>query len=182
MATAKLTSSNAIWAYCIPFGFGFGICLTTLVTAAQLSTPPALIAITSGLMISIRSFGGSVGLPVYNAIFNAKISANLSPQIASHVLPLGLSPKVLPEFISALAADNVPALIRIPGVTPEIIGAGAEGLKTAYLLSFRYVWVTAACLSFVGAIGEFMISIPQRTDCLPENSCILSHRSRPRLQ
>jgi hypothetical protein len=154
MATAKLSSSNSVWAYPIPFGFGFGICLTTLVTAAQLSAPPALIAITSGLMISLRSFGGSAILPVYTAIFNAKISSNLGPQIAGAVLPLGLSPKVLPEFIGLLAEDNVPALLRIPGVTPQILGAGAEGLKMAYLLSLRYVWFTAACLSGVAAIGS----------------------------
>lgn len=158
MTTATLSSSNGIWAYPIPFGFGFGICLTTLVTAAQLSAPPALIAITSGLMISIRSFGGSAILPVYNAIFDAKISANLGAKITAAVVPLGLSPKILPEFIGLFAADDVPASLpaslQLPGVTPEILGAGAEGLKTAYLLSLRYVWVTADCLSFVAAIPQ----------------------------
>ena len=161
MATVKLGSSKAVWAYPIFLGFGFGICLTTLVTAAQLSTPPALIAITSGLMISIRSFGGSVILPVYTAIFNAKMSANLGSQIAAAVLPLGLSPKVLPEFIGALAENDVGALMKIPGVTPQIIGAGVKGLKTAYLLSLRYVWVTAGCLSLVAAIGWSIHSITQ---------------------
>jgi hypothetical protein len=102
----------------------------------------------------IKIICGSAVLPVYTAIFNAKISSNLGPQIAAAVLPLGLSPKVLPEFIGLLAEDSVPALLKIPGVTPPILGAGAEGLKMAYLLSLRYVWVTAACLSGVAAIDS----------------------------
>jgi MFS family permease len=64
MATATPGSSNAVWAYPIFLGIGLGVCLCALLTAAQLSTPRELIAITSGLMISVRSLGGSVGLAV----------------------------------------------------------------------------------------------------------------------
>ena len=45
-------------------GLGVGFSLTCLVTIVQLSTPPPLIAITSGLIISVRSLGGSVGLAI----------------------------------------------------------------------------------------------------------------------
>ncbi|KAK5043481.1 hypothetical protein LTR84_011950 [Exophiala bonariae] len=154
MATATLSSSTAVWAYPIFVGFGLGVCLTCLVAAAQLSAPPALIAISSGLMISMRSLGGSVSLAIYNAIFNAQIEKNLGPSIASSVLPLGLSTQVLPDFIGALVSGDRSALLSLPNVTPEIIEAGILGLKEAYLSSFRYVWVCAAVFSFVGAVGK----------------------------
>jgi MFS family permease len=64
MATANPSTSNPVWGYPVFLGLGLGICLCALVTAAQLSTPPELIATTSGLMISVRSFGGSVGLAI----------------------------------------------------------------------------------------------------------------------
>jgi len=64
MATATPASSNPAWGFPVFLGIGLGIYLCTLLTVAQLSTPPELIAITSGLMIGVRSFGGSVGLAI----------------------------------------------------------------------------------------------------------------------
>jgi hypothetical protein len=64
MATATPGSSKAVWGYPVFLGIGLGTCLCALVTTAQLSTPRELIAITSGLMISVRSLGGSVGLAI----------------------------------------------------------------------------------------------------------------------
>jgi FtsH-binding integral membrane protein len=64
MATTNASSSNAVWGYPIFLGIGLGICLCALMSVAQLSTPPELISITSGLMISMRSLGGSVGLAI----------------------------------------------------------------------------------------------------------------------
>jgi len=64
MATSGPASGNNVWGYPVFLGIGLGTCLCTLLTAAQLSTPRELIAITSGLMIAIRSFGGSVGLAI----------------------------------------------------------------------------------------------------------------------
>jgi hypothetical protein len=64
MATANPGTSKAVWGYPMFLGVGLGTCLCALVTAAQLSTPRELIAITSGLMISMRSFGGAVGIAI----------------------------------------------------------------------------------------------------------------------
>lgn len=36
----------------------------TVVTTAQLSTPPELIASATGIIIGIRALGGSVGIPI----------------------------------------------------------------------------------------------------------------------
>ena len=64
MATLGLEDSNKLWGYPVLLGAALGTTLCALITVAQLSTPPELIAIASGLIISIRSLGGAVALAI----------------------------------------------------------------------------------------------------------------------
>lgn len=64
MATTGPDDSTKVWGFPILLGTGLGMSLCALITVAQLSTPPELIAIASGLIISIRSFGGAIGLAI----------------------------------------------------------------------------------------------------------------------
>uniref|UniRef100_L2FZX6 Siderophore iron transporter n=1 Tax=Colletotrichum fructicola (strain Nara gc5) TaxID=1213859 RepID=L2FZX6_COLFN len=128
MATTTPTTSEPVWGYPVFLGIGLGICLCTLVTVAQLSTPPELIAITSGLMIGVRSLGGSIGLA-----------------------------SSLPQFIGLLAAQDTAALAQVEGVTVDIIQAGAGALLKTYSLSFRFVWIAAGSITVAAAIGAFFL-------------------------
>ncbi|PVH83866.1 MFS general substrate transporter [Cadophora sp. DSE1049] len=162
MATATIQSSTAAWIYMALLGLGTGLGLTCIVTAAQLSAPPDLIAISSGLVFSVRSLGGSIALAIYNAIFRASLDKHMGKGIASAVIPLGLSPSVLPDFITALTSQNQKALMSIPTVSPQIIKAGAAALKQAYLVSFRGVWIAAGVLSFVTLIASCFFINPKK--------------------
>lgn len=142
-------------------GLGLGLGLVIAVTTGQMSTPPGLIATASGLILTARALGGSVSLPVYTAILNSELSKHLGPQIAERVLPLGLSADDLPAFINALAGNNREALVSIPGVTPDVIAAGLLGLRTAYRLGFRGIWITAAAVSAVGFILALFVTDPR---------------------
>lgn len=155
MISVGLGSSKAVWGYALFLGFGLGGCLTLIVVAAHFSAAPELVSLSSGLLIAFRSLGASVGLPVYSAIFNSQITKYLPADIAAAVLPLGLSSKVLPEFISALSASNNTALASIEGITPDIIQAGSHGLKSAYLRSFRAIHITALVVSITAVVGKF---------------------------
>ena len=184
MATATPASSNPVWGYPVFLGIGLGVCLCALLTAAQLSTPVELIAITSGLMISVRSLGGSIGLAICkfqyniysidthlifkpdNAVFTAKFTSNLGPKIAGAVLPLGLPPTSLPALIGSLAANNQTALPLIPGVTPEIIGAGVGGLFEAYSIGFRFVWISAGCFTVIAAVRKLTPTLHERFELI----------------
>lgn len=64
MATATQGSSAAVWAYAVLFGIALGSSLCSIVALSQLSTPKELLTIATGLIISVRSFGGSIGLAV----------------------------------------------------------------------------------------------------------------------
>lgn len=64
MATTTPKTDNPTWGYPVFLGIGLGACLCSVVTAAQLSTPPELIAIASGLLIAVRGLGGAIALAV----------------------------------------------------------------------------------------------------------------------
>jgi hypothetical protein len=74
------------------------------------------------------------------------------------VLPLGLPESSLPALIGDLAANNQTAIATVPGITPQIIGAGVGGLFKAYSLGFRFVWVAAGCFMVLAAICKFNFS------------------------
>ncbi|ENH64960.1 hypothetical protein FOC1_g10005731 [Fusarium oxysporum f. sp. cubense race 1] len=161
MATvSKSTPQALIWIYPITLGLGLGVCMPALITVAHFATPRELIAITSGLMISIRSLGGSIGLAVFNAIFSNGLSSNLGPKISHVVLPLGFPERELPQLIAALAHNDTVALKQIHGISPEIIHAGVDGLLEAYRVSFRGVWLTTASLCLVASIAGFFLRDP----------------------
>lgn len=97
-----------------------------------------------------------------NAIFNSKLNNKLPANIAAAVLPLGLPPTSLDPFIGALAGNAPPAQIAaIPGVTPQIIGAGIDGLHKAFQESFKSVYVAAAVISAVATIISVFLINPK---------------------
>ncbi|VUC26373.1 unnamed protein product [Clonostachys rosea] len=163
MATLEPSQSNAIWGYTVLAGLGLGFGLVVAVTTGQISTPPGLIATTSGLILTSRSLGGSVALPVYTAILNSLLTEHLGNEISQRVLPLGLSAKELQEFINALANNDQKALATIPGITPDIISAGVVGLRSAYRIAFRGTWSTAAAVSAVGLILALFVKDPRNS-------------------
>lgn len=64
MATTDQGSATHVWGFPVLLGSALGMTLIALVTVAQLSTPPELISVASGLLISIRSLGGTIGIAI----------------------------------------------------------------------------------------------------------------------
>lgn len=163
MSTISPSTPKAnFWGYSLFYGTGMGLCLTTFVTAAQFAAPPELIAVTSGLTLSIRALGGGLGLAIFNAIFAHGLSSNLVPKITSAVTKLGLSSESAAELVAGLTAGNAAAVAAIPGVTDAIVAAAALAFKQAYIIAFRYVYVCGGAFSIVGCICELLrvVSIP----------------------
>ncbi|KAJ9156078.1 Siderophore iron transporter [Pleurostoma richardsiae] len=160
MATTSLGSNNVVWGYPVLLGVALGMTLTNLVSVAQLSIPPDLISVASGLIISIRSLGGTIALAIDNALFSEAMG-DTGKNIAAAVLPKGLSPDYLGEFITALSNHNDTGLESIPGLTGEVIKLGTEALLQTYVVAFRHVWITAACFVTLAAIGTVFLSDPR---------------------
>jgi len=79
---------------------------------------------------------------------------HLGDNLAAAVLPLGLPPSSLGPFIGALTSHNDQALFQIPGMTPQIAGAGGQAVLETFVMAFRHIWVAAGCFVAVGALGE----------------------------
>lgn len=162
MATSSPTTSGQVWGYPAFLGFGLGVCLCTLVTAAQLCTPPELISLASGLMIGVRSFGGSIGLAIYNAVFATTISRELVPRMEKAVVPLGIAASEIPKLIPALTRHNAKAVAAIPGMTHEIARVAERVFKDAHMVAFRWVWVAAGSFAFVALVASLFLQDPKR--------------------
>lgn len=153
MATATQSSEKAFWGFPVILGLGMGLALTCIVTAAQLSTPPELIAIASGSIFTLRSLGGSVALATYTAIFNSISSKHLQADVVAAVVPLGFDLNNLPALLQSLESHNATLIMDVPTVTPEILTASIQGYRQAYLAAFRSCWIAAAAFAGVTALG-----------------------------
>ncbi|KAK1621521.1 major facilitator superfamily domain-containing protein, partial [Colletotrichum phormii] len=153
MATTNSSSSNPVWGYPILLGVALGMTLTTLVTAAQLSIPPELISVASGLIISVRSLGGTIGIAIYSVLFNDGMSHTYA-NIAQAVLPAGFDAMDLPSLITALNSHDQSALAEVPGVTPDILSRGTHALLDTYAEALRNVWISASCFVAFAAIAS----------------------------
>ena len=153
-ATYKSYSKAHFWGFAVLAGAGVGLILPLIMVVAQLSTPAELISTASALVIATRSLGGTVGLAVNNAIFNSALATEIPKRIAAATLPLGLPPSSLGMLIGALTAQDPALLAEVPGASPQIIGAAAGALKSAYGIGFRNCWIASACFTAVALVGK----------------------------
>lgn len=150
--TTASTPLSQLWGLNVLCGFGLGLSLNPLVVVAQLSTPPDLISTATGLLIATRALGASIGLAIYNSIFNSTLSDNLASRVLGAVASFGLPESSQLSLVQALISNDSGALAEIPGMTPEIIQAGLGGMMDAYALGFRNVYITAGCFSFLALV------------------------------
>lgn len=104
------------------------------------------------------------------AIFSTRLSSELPAQIAPRVLTLGFNPQYLGQLIGGLTEHNTAAVMAIPGISPRIIGAAVEGLKTAFIGASKYIWVFG--------LGESILHVPFPRPRPDNRSSYLLHRRR----
>lgn len=150
-------SSEHFLGYVIFFGIGIGISLNALTATAQLSTPKELISIATGLVIGVRSVGGLVGLSIFSAIFSSTQSDQISAKVGAVVSEYpNFDPENTGILLASLFSGNLTLVKDIePPVPTSLIANAGEAIREANLLSFRNVWIAAATLCAVAAIGKF---------------------------
>ncbi|KIW16356.1 hypothetical protein PV08_06407 [Exophiala spinifera] len=155
MISIKSTAGEGFfWAFAVLGSIGLGFILTTITIAAQMSAPPEMISVTTGLLIACRSVGGTIALAVNNAIFSNSINHSVPSQITRAVLPLGFPAQNLTALIHALLS-NKPALVaKVPGINQEIALAAEGALFKAYAISFRHVWIAATSFCAAGFLAS----------------------------
>ncbi|KEF54937.1 uncharacterized protein A1O9_09380 [Exophiala aquamarina CBS 119918] len=141
---------------------GLQFALASVAVGAQFATPPDMIAVTSAVFAAGRSLGGAIGIAVNSALLSNALSSELPKKIAAEVLPLGLEAASLPALISALMANDQQALAAVPGISPTIISAAAQGIKSGYAASFRPAWIASAAFAAAGTIICMFVTNPMK--------------------
>lgn len=108
------------------FGFGLGLGMSPLTTAATTSVPAHEVGVSSGLLNLTRNVGGAFGIAIFGTLLNSAITSNV-----------------------LLVASNS----TIRGSAPEI-AAEAQALivMKAQLLAYGTVFVYASIVMLVGAV------------------------------
>src|SRR3954462_3495219 len=96
------TSTAVLSAFMVVLGFGLGLVMQVLVIAVQSAVDYKDLGTATSGVTFFRSIGGSVGTAAFGAIFSAALSSNL----ASVVLPAGVTAANLtPQQTAALPPD-----------------------------------------------------------------------------
>jgi hypothetical protein len=136
--------------------FGIGGVLVPAATVAMIVCPDALITTAAALSISIRTVGGSIGYSIYYNIFATKLTQKLPTYVAEYALAAGLPLSSVKTFVGTFL--TVPEeVVKIPGVTLEIVDAATVGTRWAYSQSLKYVWFTSIAFGSVAIICTVLL-------------------------
>ena len=138
-------------------GLGFGAPLALIIAGVQLSTPYHLIATATALTTSARAVAVAMFTAIYSAVVNNRLNKYIPSYVAPAAIRAGLPLKSVPAFVDALAADDISALLKVPGITPAVIGAGVAALKQALDDGIRVVFIIAAPFGAVACLACFFL-------------------------
>ena len=120
--------------------FGLGGVIVPAATVAMIAAPDALITTCAALSLSVRAVGGAIGYSIYFNVFKKKLTEKLPILVGQYAVEAGLSPKEAVAFVTAFFATGAESTLKIPSVTPEVLGGALLGSQWAYALSLHYVW------------------------------------------
>ena len=142
---------------CISIGFVDNITFPGVTLVIE----PQDIGLATGILGSIRGFGGAVAQALYVSILSTKLATNLPEYVAPAAIGAGLPTTSLPSLFAGLAVGNFTA---VPGITPAIVSVVAQEARRAYISSFKIVFlatipfsvllIVAAC--FVPNMEKFL--------------------------
>ncbi|KAH8656341.1 major facilitator superfamily domain-containing protein [Ilyonectria robusta] len=150
---ATLTPSSpkgCAWGYPVFAGIGLSTVIINSMVAAQMSSPPELLSITSGFVVSARGIGGAVGMAINNAIFSSALEKNLGNKVAAALAPFDFPLDKIGAVIEAFESQSQQLVAQVLEGNTEMIGAAFTAYKNAYSIAFRNTWITAASFSCIG--------------------------------
>jgi len=139
------------------FGLGLGAPLALIIAGVQLSTPYHLIATATALTTSTRAVAVAMFTAIYSAVVNNRLNKYIPSYVAPAAIRAGLPMTSVSAFVGALGADDTSALLKVPGITPAVIAAGAAALKQAFADGIRVVFIIAAPFGAVACVVCFFL-------------------------
>ena len=142
---ATLGPGTSIWvagAYMLVLGLGLGMVMQVLVLAVQNAVKYRDLGVATSGTTLFRSIGGSVGVSLFGAIFNAHLTGTLVVE--------------LPSRTALPAATGAAGLLALP---PAVRAVYIDAFMTA----LQHVFVDAAAVAAIGfAVSWFLKELPLR--------------------
>ncbi|KAI4913617.1 hypothetical protein J4E90_005336 [Alternaria incomplexa] len=99
---------------------------------------PADIGLVTGVMGAIRTGLSAIATSMYSSILATESAKYIPQKVMPAALAAGLPETSLPALFTSITAGDFSA---VPGISPEIIAATGQAVKSAYALSFRTVYL-----------------------------------------
>jgi hypothetical protein len=148
---APETSEPVAWLSMFVLGAGLGLVMQVLVLAVQNAVAPSELGTATSAVTFFRSIGGSIGVSVFSAVFNARFADDLATALPpGAVAQLGGTGNITPALVARLPAP----------VRAGLVQAFSDALDTVFLAAVPFA-VVAFALSW--ALPE----VPLRSRAAP---------------
>jgi hypothetical protein len=156
LSTWQPSQSGKSLGFSVIFGLGLGAPFALAVSGAQLVVPHHVLARASGVLSSGRAFGVAIFTAIFYAVYHSALGDHLPKKIAAAAAALPAAS--IKALVAGYRAGSSPkVLVKIPGVTPQILRATHTAYEQAQCDSVRLVFVIAAVFAFIGAVCSFFI-------------------------
>jgi MFS transporter, DHA2 family, methylenomycin A resistance protein len=147
------TKYGEILGYLMLSGFGGGLTIAPLATAAMSAVLPAQEGIASAVSSMSIQFGGILGIAIQGAILSQRLTSKLRQSLIEWNVPSDLQDKIIAEALHNLA--KVP--INIPStISPLVLH---QEIRTAFVSGLHATLFVAGSAMFLG-IGVILILVP----------------------
>ncbi|CAN9381956.1 unnamed protein product [Alternaria alternata] len=99
---------------------------------------PADIGLVTGVMGAIRTGLSAIATSMYSSILATESAKYIPQKVMPAALAAGLPETSLPALLTSITLGDFSA---VPGISPAIIAATGQAVKSAYALSFRTVYL-----------------------------------------
>lgn len=144
------------------FGQGcFDWTVTCSIVNTSLHVLHSDLGVAIGLLGVFRSFGGSVGNAIFQAVLTGTLNDRLATDIAQAVSALGFSEDNLQALIEAAEGSAVgisDTFANVPGgVSPAIQSAAMDALRSGYTRAFQMVFYSSIPFGVIALIAAVFI-------------------------
>jgi hypothetical protein len=155
-------------------GLAIGLSVIGMLGIGALYVPPVIIltiisgdeviGTVVGLALAVRFLAGQAGYALLYNLLTMRLTDVIPTIVGTAVVEAGLAPANAPAFIEALVAQNITAVMQVPGVTVSILEVAGLAVDASYIEGFKLVyWVSigfgaAAVIAslFLGNVRKYM--------------------------
>ncbi|KAH6876422.1 trichothecene efflux pump [Thelonectria olida] len=112
------------------------------------------IGLATGVLGSIRGFGGAIAQALYVSVLNNELAKNIPKLVVPAAVDAGLPQSSVQDLLAGTATGDFSA---VPGITDKILNVVALALKDSYIASFKIVFYTTIPFSFILFAMSFLV-------------------------